>query len=152
MRLALLNKWLSLRMCVCVGETVHSVHLCLHMRVFKWVPVMITHQSEGFAFFFFWFIFLSKAQDGEMESGREIKECDRSHRHRRARCELKVEEEIEGPQRETAPFRLKCESQQGTSSSWSVWHLCVCVWLWDLQLVCGPYSLTPYLIHKWQVF
>lgn len=58
----------------------------------------------------------------------EIKGSERSHRRWLARRELKVEEEIEGPQREPAPVRLKCESQQGASSS-GLSSMRVCVYV-----------------------
>lgn len=98
-----------------------------------------------------------------MESGREIKERERSHRRRQAWRELKVEEEKEGPPRETAPVRLKCETQQGVLSPRSAWHLCVCVCFhvircWGL-VGSGIYSwcvgLSPWhpnLIHNWLQF
>lgn len=73
-----------------------------------------------------------------------------------------MEEEIEGPRREAAPVRLKCESQQGVSSLRSVWRMCVRVFaylvlchkvqatvtIWDPQRMCGPYLLTTCLIHN----
>lgn len=119
---------------------------------------MITHQSKGFAFVLI-YMPTSKAQDGGMESGKEIKERERSHRRRQARRELKVEEELEGPQRETVPLRLKCESQQGhliieicvasvRLCAFSCHEVLTSARLWDLQLVCGPYPLTPCLIHN----
>jgi len=84
--------------------------------------VRITCKSDGFPSFLI-STPLSKAQDGGMESRREIKERQRSHRLRQASRELKVEEEIEGPQRETVPVRLKCDFQQGVSSSRSLWYV-----------------------------
>lgn len=92
----------------------------------------------------------------------EGSKSERSHRRGVGWRELKVEEEIEGLWRESILVRLKCESQQGVSSSryeTFVCLLCVCLSvscyklvttarLWDLQLVCGPYPLTPYLTHS----
>lgn len=65
-----------------------NICTCFHMHALKSVSEVIPRKSEGFASFLI-STPLSKAQDGGMESGREIKERQKSHRRRRAWRELK---------------------------------------------------------------
>lgn len=131
--------------------------MCLRFSKYRW-----RRRAKPQALLVFWFIpppvESSRWKDGKV---REASKSKRSHRHRLVWRELKVEEDIQGHGGKLHRLDWSVDlSKGGRSLHEDLFQICVCVsrvscnkllttaTLCDLQLVCGSYPLTPYLIDS----
>lgn len=144
----------------CAFGDVHINYPYFHAPAFQQVSLKTACQTPGFACF----LIHPPRRELKME-GRKGERGIKEQEITQTPADVKRAKGGGGhtrPRRETAPVRLKRGSQQGGGRSLheDLFQISLCVsrvscnkllttaTLWDLQLVCGSYPLTPYLIDS----